>query len=224
MTQNCPLYKAPCSLKRTLAFTVLMALIAIQPVPSLARDPLTDVQEGPLPTAKVSTKTMPGPRIKLGTHQVLSGQFIHEHPVQGFDQPMRTEGRFSVGPSNRIIWAIQKPMATTTTITSDGLMQQVGAYTLLNISSQKMPFLTEIQEQLILALSGQWDALKDEYSITSTGTASQWTATIVPKDKPGQRKPFSKIVAKGSKYVDRADIVLPSGITDRVAFSGVALQ
>ena len=165
-----------------------------------------------------------GPQIDLKPHQTFTGRFVHQHPVDGFDAPLRSEGRFEVDGKNKIVWAIEKPMMTTTTITDDGLTQGVGGYTLLKISNDKMPFLAELQRDLLWALSGKWSKLEKDFTITQSGTSGAWTVTVTPKETgTATRKPFRQLIAKGSRYVEQAEIVLPSGVTDHLTFSGQAV-
>ncbi len=161
-----------------------------------------------------------GPQITLKENQSLTGRFVHDHPVQGFDGPLRSEGRFSVSGKDKIVWAIEKPMATTTTLTPEGLTQSVGQFALLKLNRQQMPFLSEVQKNLLWALAGHWEKLKDDFTITSVESPAQrWTVTFVPKEKVGTRKPFQKIVAQGSRFVESAEILLQNGVTDHVSFS-----
>ncbi|MFA6279234.1 MAG: hypothetical protein WC612_00375 [Bdellovibrionales bacterium] len=165
-----------------------------------------------------------GPHITLKEDQSLTGRFVHDHPVQGFDVPLRSEGRFSVSGKDRIVWAIEKPMATTTTLTPEGLTQSVGQFALLRLNRQQMPFLSEVQKNLLWALAGNWERLKGDFTITSVEEpAHRWTVTFVPKEKVGTRKPFQKIVAHGARFVEDADILLQNGVTDHVSFSETVL-
>ena len=162
-----------------------------------------------------------GPQIDLKPHQTFTGRFVHEHPVDGFEAPLRSEGHFEVDGKNKSVWAIEKPMMTTTTITDDGLTQGVGGYTLLKISNDKMPFLAELQRDLLWALSGKWSKLEKDFTVTQSGSAGAWTVTVTPKETgTTTRKPFRQLVAKGSRYVEQADLILPSGVTDHLTFSG----
>lgn len=160
-----------------------------------------------------------GPKINLKANQTFMGHFVHEHPVQGFEGPMRSEGHFTVDGNDKIVWAIEKPMMTTTTITNEGLTQSVGNFTLLRVSADKMPFLAEMQKNLLWALSGKWDKLRKDFTITQSGTNDAWEVTITPKEQEGVRKPFQKLIAKGKTYVEKAEIVLPSGTVDHLTFS-----
>lgn len=178
----------------------------------------------PLPTFAAAGEVALGPQINLKAGQSFSGRFIHEHPVDGFDAPMRSEGRFTIDGSDKITWAIEKPMMTTTTITDAGLTQSVGNFTLLKVPVEKMPFLAEVQRNLLWALSGKWEKLKKDFTIAQHGNAQAWEVTITPKENSTTRKPFQKLVASGSQsFVEKAVVVLPSGVVDHLIFSDPAI-
>ncbi|HAX92307.1 MAG TPA: hypothetical protein DCY07_08955 [Rhodospirillaceae bacterium] len=172
-----------------------------------------------------ATEAAAGPAITLKGTQTLTGRFTHEHPIQGYDKPMRSEGRFTVASDGRIVWTIEKPMATTTTITPDGLTQSVGNFTLLRLTPKQMPFLSEIQRSLLWALSGQWDKLKEDYDVKHFGAAEKWEVTITPKEirQTAMPRPFRTLTARGGKFVENATVLLNNGVTDQVNFSQTML-
>lgn len=182
---------------------VLFALLACAPIPALASDCM--------------------PCIALKPGQMLSGQFVHTHPVEGFDKPLQTQGRFTVNPESKITWTIEKPMLTTTTITQDGLTQSVGNFQLLKINAQQVPLLATLQQKLLWAISGNWTKLEPDYHIKRRGTKAAWEVIIVPKNEQDTRKAFRQIIAKGGAFVDQADVVLPNGTIDHVAFSATQI-
>ncbi len=163
------------------------------------------------------------PCINLKPGQMLSGRFIHAHPVEGFDKPLQTEGRFTVDPNSKITWTIEKPMLTTTTITNDGLAQSVGNFQLLKVNAQQVPLLATLQQKLLWAISGNWTKLEPDYQIKRRGNASAWEVTLVPKNPEDAKKAFRQIVAKGGSFVDQADVMLPNGTVDHVAFSDMQI-
>jgi len=160
-----------------------------------------------------------GPKIKLKAGQTLRGSFVHEHLVKGFDAPLRTSGTYTITPGDMITWEIEKPMATSTMITSKGLSQTIGNLPLLQIKPAQVPFLADLEKNLLWALDGEWDKLKPDFTITTKGTDQAWEVTITPKPKANAPKPFQKIVAHGGQYVEAADFVTQSGATDHVTFS-----
>lgn len=160
-----------------------------------------------------------GPRITLKPGQTLTGRFDHQHPVEGFDKPLRTQGRFAVSPESKIIWTIEKPMMTTTTITSEGLTQSVGNFQLMKVNAQQVPFLATMQQKLLWAISGNWEKLEPDFIIERRGNQTAWEVTITPKNPDETRKAFRKIVARGGRFVEQANVELPNGTVDLVTFS-----
>ncbi len=159
----------------------------------------------------------PGPHLRLKPGQALIGRFIHEHPVKGFDQPMRTEGRFLLSPGKQIVWAIEKPMATTTTLSNGRLVQSVGNLALLEITSEQMPFLSEVEGQILAALSGDWKKLEKDFIVARKAEGEKWVVAITPRERKGAARPFQKIVARGGAFVEGADILLKDAV-DHVVF------
>ena len=161
-----------------------------------------------------------GPKIKLKQGQTYMGRFVHDHPIQGIQQPLHSEGRFTVTRGDAITWEIEKPMMTSTIITPKGLSQTLGEFPMLSIKPDRVPFIAVIERDLLWALAGDWDKLRKDFTISTSGTDEAWVATITPIVKPNEKaKPFQKIVAKGGRYVDSAEIILPSGAVDTVSFS-----
>ncbi len=164
-----------------------------------------------------------GPRLNLKSGQILTGRFTHDHPVQGFDAPFRTEGTFTLAPENGIVWAIERPMKTRTTIANGTLTQSVGQVALFKVTAAQQPVLADIEKKLLYALSGDWKKLEKDYIVTRSGDAQSWSATITPRETAGAPMPFQKIVARGGRFVDSAEVHLRSAV-DRVTFSDQRIE
>lgn len=161
----------------------------------------------------------PGPRIALGPGRVLTGRFAHEHPIEGIANPLRTEGSFTLAPGN-LVWAVEKPMATTTRLAGGTLTQSIGAYPLFQMTPAQMPLLAGAEAQIFAALSGDWAKLNRDYVISRKGDEKAWTVTLTPRAKGP--KPFQKIVARGGLFVDSADIYMKKTV-DRIVFTNQRL-
>jgi len=184
---------------RPLLMTCALALAAITPSPIYAADV--------------------GPRVKLHDGQTLMGRFTHEHPVKGYDKPIKTEGNFTIAPGDMITWQIEKPMMTNTIINAKGLTQTIGDFPLLQVKPQQVPYLRNLETDLLWALSGNWDKLRGNFQISTKGSDQAWVVTIQPLEKQGTAKPFQKIVARGGQYVESADVMLRGGAVDHLTFS-----
>jgi hypothetical protein len=162
-----------------------------------------------------------GPQLNLKGGVALTGRFVHEHPVQGFDKPMRSEGSFLISPMGPMRWTIEKPMATTTTVDEGGLTQSVGTFVLLKMTPQQMPFLADVRAQLLAALNGEWKRLEKDFIVNRKPAKTGWHITLTPR-VPGSA-PFQRLVATGNKFVDKVSIEMRSA-TDTIVFSDQALS
>ena len=161
-----------------------------------------------------------GPQLNLKAGQSLTGRFVHEHPVQGFDKPMLTEGAFALVPSKQMQWMIQKPMATTTVIDAGGLTQRVGTFVLLKMTPQQMPFLADVQDKLLWALNGEWKKLEKDFVVKRSAKGSGWQVALTPRNLASA--PFQRLVATGGRFVDKVSIEMRQS-TDTIVFTEQAI-
>lgn len=165
-----------------------------------------------------------GPHLGLVKGKTLSGRFVHEHPIQGFDKPMRTEGRFSIAPGSKMLWVIEKPMQTTTTVSQGTLVQSVGEFPLLKLTPQQMPFLADVEDKLLAGLNGKWSEVEKDYIVSRKAIERGWVVILIPKPTGTGGQPFQKIVARGDAFPEKVEIILKDGTTDTVQFSNQRLD
>jgi hypothetical protein len=163
-----------------------------------------------------------GPSQPVTSGKILRGRFVHEHPVKGVDKPIRTEGRFVVAPDYGMIWAVERPLPVTFIFTSSGMAQMIGDFPLLIQSSQKKPFLAQVQTQLVAALSGNWTTLEPDFSMSHEGTPERWNVKITPR-ATAKGVPFTTLTASGGTLVERADVLRPDGLSDTFLFQNQSL-
>ena len=111
-----------------------------------------------------------GPEGALQAGQVLRGHFVQERHLQGFNAPLRTEGRFLLAVDKGLIWQAEKPFAITTVISPAGLVQQVGGDETMRLPSSRLPFLSRLYDMLGGALGGDWRSLEHDFAVEKSGT------------------------------------------------------
>jgi hypothetical protein len=146
---------------------------------------------------------------------VLRGRFVQERHMQGFAQPVRSEGSFVVAPGKGLVWKADTPFAVTTVVTPRGLVQSVGGTETTRLSAARLPFLSRLYDMMAGALAGDWRAMEGAFAITRNGT----TLSLVPvtPDDPASAQ-ISSIVARLGVFVDQVEIVKPNGDFDRLIF------
>src|SRR5271154_2363156 len=128
-------------------YRALLILFALAlSFPALAADPLAD-------------------QVIVGPTDVLRGHFTEERQMKGFNGPLRSQGHFVVAPGHGLIWAIEKPFPTTSTITPNGLVQDVGGMKVMQMPVKKIPFLLHLYDMLGCALAGHWQVLEKDFVV-----------------------------------------------------------
>jgi len=154
----------------------------------------------------------------VGPQDVLRGRFSEEKDLQGFKEPMKSEGHFVVAPHYGIIWALDKPFTTTMVITRDGLVQSINGSNVMRLPSQKIPFMLHLYDALGGALTGDWVPLEADFVVTQSGNAKGWNVSLVPRQPDNPAMPFSSITIKGRRFVESVVMLKPNGDSDRLTF------
>jgi hypothetical protein len=160
----------------------------------------------------------------LAEGQVLRGQFVQERHLQGFENPLRSEGRFVLAPGHGLIWQTEKPFAITTVITAAGLAQEVNGNQTLKLEASKLPFHNQLYDMLSGALTGDWAKLEAGFTVTRSGDEQHWQVALKPRkaDDPGM--PFTAIDVTGSQLIDEILLTKPNGDFDKLSFHDQAIS
>jgi len=164
-----------------------------------------------------------GPTEQLNKGDVLRGRFVQEHYIKEGTLPVRSEGHFLIAPPYGVIWAIERPLPLTVTATKDGALQSIGNVPLLRQSPAQLPYLSHVTTMLSNALGGNLKALEPDFIMRNGGTAKQWRVKLTPRSQKAMNFPFKSITAKGSRFVEQAELIRPSGFSDVFTFSSQAI-
>lgn len=162
--------------------------------------------------------------VRLTEGQVLRGQFVQERHLQGFDNPLRSEGRFVLAPGHGLIWQTEKPFAITTVITAAGLAQEVNGNQTLKLEAAKLPFLNQLYDMLSGALTGDWARLEAGFTVTRGGDDQHWQVALKPRDADDPGMPFTAIDVTGSQFIDELMLTKPDGDFDKLSFHDQAVS
>ncbi|RAU20818.1 hypothetical protein CU669_16220 [Paramagnetospirillum kuznetsovii] len=152
---------------------------------------------------------------------ILRGRFVQERHMQGFANPIRSEGDFVVAPGRGLIWRAQTPFAVTTVVTNAGLVQSVNGTETTRLAASRLPFLSRLYDMMAGALAGDWHALDGVFVVGRAGN----TVTLTPKgddDRTGAQ--IAGITATLGRFVDGVEIRKPNGDFDRLRFSDQLLN
>lgn len=152
---------------------------------------------------------------------VLRGHFVQERHMQGFANPIRSEGSFVVAPGRGLIWRAETPFAVITVVTPAGLVQSVEGTETTRLAAARLPFLTRLYDMMAGALGGDWRALEGVFAITRT--TDQITLVPSKPDDPTAAQ-IAQITARLGRFVEAVEIRKPGGDFDRLTFTAQSLN
>jgi hypothetical protein len=161
----------------------------------------------------------------LAEGEVLRGHFVQERHLQGFAQPVRSEGSFVLVPGRGLIWRAEKPFPVVTVVTPAGLVQSVGGTETTRLPASRLPFLTRLYHMMGGAMAGDWRALEGEFTVAREPAGKATRITLTPRraDDPTATA-IKSIAATVEHYVETVDIVRPGGDFDHLTFSAQVLS
>lgn len=157
-----------------------------------------------LPTS-AATPTTELPRLAAG--EILRGRFRQARHLQGFDQPIRSEGRFALIPEQGLIWQVETPFAVDTVIGARGLLQRQGERVLTQLAAADLPGLAQLYEILGSALIGDWQALEANFAIEQIAYSAQVRFALTPQSDAGVANAgLERIELALGEFVDQIQI------------------
>ncbi|MDX2028863.1 MAG: LolA-related protein [Alphaproteobacteria bacterium] len=167
----------------------------------------------------LAAQTPPG-QTRLDGGKILRGAFIQEFQTSKTGSPLVSSGQFTVAPGHGLIWKIEKPFPTSTIITPEAAIQNVGGL------SMKLPVknLRSLYDMVGGALAGDRSALEKEFILMPGGKDSQWQMLLTPR-QPGKAKlPYSSITVSGSTFVEKILMTKANGAQDTLSFTETTLS
>jgi outer membrane lipoprotein-sorting protein len=184
----------------------LAALLLPGAVAAQARsgDPLTAVQQR---VAQVS---------------VLRGEFTQEKRIEGFRNPLRSQGRFLLARDRGVVWTTLKPFPSEVVLTRERILsRQRDGSTRVELDARQQPALRAVNEMMFALMSGDVKALAGRFDVQPhLLPGNGWK--LVLKPRPGAvAQAFSAITLEGDRYVRRVGIDERNGDRTQLQFSGM---
>jgi hypothetical protein len=162
----------------------------------------------------------PTGQVHIDTNQILRGSFIEEHQIKGVNGPLRSVGHFVVAPAYGLIWGTEKPLPTSTIITSNGAAQDIGGIA-IKLPSKNIHHLYDIIGR---ALAGDWSGLETDFILTQSGDLNRWQILLMPRSSDKPKISYATISVSGSRFVENIVMTKVDGSYDTFSFADVVLS
>lgn len=167
--------------------------------------------------AQAAVDTPPG-QMRLGAGQILRGHFAEERQIKSTDNPLQTSGHFVASVDHGLIWAMEKPLPTSTIITPNGIVQDIGGL------AMKLPAknLAHLYAMISEALAGNWNGLEGDFTISRSGSAGHWQMFLTPNATNNLKQTYVAITISGNRFVENVVMTKVNGTYDAITFSDMA--
>jgi Outer membrane lipoprotein carrier protein LolA-like len=157
--------------------------------------------------------------------EVIAGHFVQERHLAGLTAPLRSEGRFVLAAGRGLIWRAEKPFATVTVLTPEGVSQSVDGKEVQRLQAARVPFLSRFYLMLSGALAGDWSAMEHDFTIDQQDGEPRWTIVLHPRsmDDPASAQ-LKSITVTGDTFVEAVEIHRANGDWEHLTFLDQALS
>lgn len=153
---------------------------------------------------------------------VLRGEFTQEKRLQGFRNPLKSQGRFLIARERGVLWSTLKPFPSDAVLTRDRILtRQADGRSRVEVDARQQPALRSVNAMMFALMSGDVQALTARFNLQPTLLANGgWRLVLTPK--PGaMAQAFQRVTLEGDRYVRSVDIEEPSGDRTQLRFTGM---
>lgn len=200
------------SMKRLLLATLLAMSASLSMPMALAAGP-----------AAGSATDIAAVQQRVAKVDVLRGEFQQEKQVAGFNNPLRSQGRFLLARDKGVVWSTLKPFPSEVVLTRDRILsRQADGSTRVELDGSQQPALRSVNAMMFALVSGDVQALSAQFKVSVQLQGSDaWQMRLEPKSAM-LGKAFSALQLKGDRFV--REVVIEEASKDRTTIRFSALS
>ncbi len=164
-----------------------------------------------------------GVRSRLAKPAVLRGTFEQSRHLQGFHNPLVSQGDFVVARDRGVLWETRKPFPSTTVIGRDRVLtRHADGSSEVVVDNAHAPAASVVNALMLAMLGGDVDALSKSFALKETDfPAGAWRLELVPRGS-GLAHVFTRIILQGDRYVRSVHLDEKGGDTTDIEFQSLS--
>lgn len=150
--------------------------------------------------------------------QSLEGKFQQQKTIAVLPVPLNSNGRFSFEQGKEVVWETLLPVQSRLTLTPGGI-SFADAKGEQKTPAQAQQAGAEIVAKIFMGvIAGELDSLQDYFTLSATGTASDWQIQLVPRSA-NLSAYITRIELRGGQYTEHLDIAEANGDKTYIMFT-----
>ena len=143
---------------------------------------------------------------KLAPGQSLRGHFDQQRYLKGFAKPLHSTGSFVRAGGTGLIWRGETPFQNVTVLSAAGILQSADGKETMHLAASRMPMLGRFYQVLNGALSGDADALTQDFKLARQDGGEGWQLILTPMrpDDPILGVPLQNLILDPTKLLTAA--------------------
>lgn len=162
-------------------------------------------------------------RARLGTPEVVRGQFEQKKFIAALERPLISSGDFLIARERGVLWRTHKPFAQTLRLSRQEIVQEQGGQVRLHLTAEREPAVRAINQVLFALFAGDLGALEKSFIVSGKLDSTQWRAVLRPASN-SLAQLFKEIRIEGAGHVQRVEILEANGDRADIRFDRVQKQ
>ncbi len=150
----------------------------------------------------------------------LEGKFEQSKYIADLDAALDSSGHFSFFVDEGLRWNIRKPVATNLRITPNEIVEEQDGKVVMRMDVDEQPMTRAISEVFSAIFGGDWQTLKERFTIRSVHEEAPWTIELEPKNEL-LKSYLSAIKLQGSDYLEVLILSESNGDRTRIDLNDV---
>jgi outer membrane lipoprotein-sorting protein len=147
---------------------------------------------------------------RIGTPQVVRGDFVQEKRLAALRQPFVSEGRLVFSRSQGVLWHIDRPYRASYLLTETAVVERLPDGTRHARAARDSPGLAQVGRVFRATLGADTTALAEYFTVDAQGTPARWRLTLTPRADT-LRQAIRDITVAGAQMVEEISITEASG-------------
>lgn len=156
-------------------------------------------------------------RQRVGTPEMVRGQFEQSKQIAALERPLRSSGDFLMARNRGVLWRTRKPFPQVLKLTQHDIIQEQNGKVRFQLSAEREPAVQVINQALFALFAGDFAALEQSFSSTCKTEGGRWWVVMQPTASALARI-FKEIRLEGANTVQRIELLEASGDRTEMRF------
>lgn len=179
---------------------LLLALITLSPIATAQVTDLNSLQQ------------------QLAQSETVRGDFTQSRHLEMFDQPLSSQGQFTLSKSRGLLWQQESPFPVHLVLTEDKLRQTFAGQEPQTITAQENPMAFYFSHVFLAVFHGDTAALKEQFTIQFSAESGHWRIKLTPIKAP-LNAVFQHITLTGRDDIEHLELQELRGDKTEIAFT-----